>query len=152
MSVCCFSLHSFSLQLVKHFCKGPNAGREATRPVLRPTADHIVSVQYSYGAIKHVWKMTMTITRSPISLHSKVSHFHDCNNHSQNKITHSNRGHNMHRLRRGVTFAVCTEELVVSSGSRRSGTHTHTRTHQHARRYKRSTLTSRQYLENSNWD
>lgn len=75
--------------------------------------------------IKDVWNMTMTITRSPISLHSKVSHFHDCNNHSQNKITHSNRGHNMHRLRQGVTFAVCTEELVVSSGSRRSGTHTY---------------------------
>lgn len=82
-----------------------------------PTAaDCIVSVPYSYVTIKDAWKMTMTITRSPISLHSKVSHFRDCNNHSQNKITHSNRAHNVHPLRQGVTFAVCTEELVVSSG------------------------------------
>lgn len=39
-------------------------------------------------------------------LQSKVSCFYNCNNNSQNKITHTNRKNNMQRLRRGMTFVV----------------------------------------------
>lgn len=78
-------------------------------------------------------------------LQSKVRCFYDCNNNSQNKITHTNRNNNMQRLRQGVTFVVYTKELVVWQRKRaniRSNVHQHIRTHTY-------TLES---IWKSNWD
>ena len=77
-------------------------------------------------------------------LQSKVSGFHHCNNNSQNKITHTNRNNNIHRLRQGMTFVVYTEELV---GWRSTHMHADIYTSTHGRR-----PYSWDYLGISNWD
>lgn len=70
-------------------------------------------------------------------LQSKVSCFYNCNNNSQNKITHTNRNNNMHRLRQGMTFVVYTKELVVWQSTL---VHTNIRTSVHKHIYGRTLI------------
>lgn len=86
-------------------CKGAHMKRSAT--------DFVSPLHQYWIAAAGVLKMTMTIMWSSMFLQSKVSCFNDCNNYSQNKITHTNRDNNIHQLRQGMTFVVYTKELVV---------------------------------------